>query len=166
MPCGWTLSLSSVAAESWHEKYLHASASQRYTTFVPAVVSQFGIPVDVSVREVTREKSLGGALSLCAKAAGYEGKEVCDLLKMDKGQWSRWESGAEGVVWPKLTVLMDKCGNDAPLLWMLHDRGYDANSLHKRETETEKKLRLANDEIARLKAEYEVTVRVLRELRS
>lgn len=128
--------------------------------------SQIAMPTQISIRELTREKTLGAAISLCAKAAGYEPKEVCDLLKMDKAQWSRWESGAEGVSWPKFVALMDKCGNDAPLLWMLHSRGYDVSTLHKRETEIERELRQAKEEIARLKAEREITVRVLREVRA
>lgn len=34
------------------------------------------------------------------------------------------------------------------LLWMLHQRGYDIGSLHKRESETERRLRLAQEELA------------------
>ena len=41
---------------------------------------------------------------------------------------------------------MDVCGNDAPLLWMLHERGYEIRSIHKRETELQKELRLAKEE--------------------
>lgn len=127
---------------------------------------QLGIPVHVTTTEIIREHSLGGAIGLCAKAAGLEPKEVQAALKMDKAQWSRWESGQEGVVWPKLQAVMDHCGNDAPLLWMLHARGYDLSSLRKRETETERKLREAQEEIEQLKAEREVERRLFRELRA
>lgn len=89
---------------------------------------------------------MGGAITLCAKAAGYEPKELQAELKWDKAQWSRWESGQEGVVWHKFSALMDYCGNDAPLLWMLHDRGYDVHSLRKLESETEKENRLLREE--------------------
>lgn len=126
---------------------------------------QVGIPVEVTPTEIIREHSLGGAIGLCAKAAGLEPKEVQSALKMDKAQWSRWESGQEGVVWPKLQAVMDHCGNDAPLLWMLHARGYDLSSLRKRETETERELRIAREEIEQLKAEREVERRLFRELR-
>lgn len=117
---------------------------------------QLGIPSTVTPAEVAREKSLGGAIDLCAKAAGLEPKQVMDALKvdgkaMDKAQWSRWVSGQEGVVWPKFEALMDACGNDAPLLWMLHARGYDLHSLRQRETETERRLRLAEEENAALR---------------
>lgn len=112
---------------------------------------QQALAVDISPAEVVRERSLGGAIDLCAKAAGYEGKQVQDLLRADKGQWSRWVSGSEGVIWPKLSMLMDGCGNDAPLWWMAHDRGYDLRSLHKRESELERELRLAREENAALR---------------
>lgn len=129
-------------------------------------MNQVAIPVDLSPQEVAREKSLGGAIGLCAKAAGYEPKELQAALHWDKAQWSRWESGGEGVVWPKLTQLMDYCGNDAPLLWMLHDRGYDISSIRKTESATERELRLAREEIAQLKNAQEIERRLFRELRS
>lgn len=77
-------------------------------------------------------------------AGGYE-------LGSDKGQLSRWESGGEGVVWPKLSKLMDTCGNDAPLLWMAHARGYDLHAMRKRETELQAELRRAREENAALR---------------
>lgn len=129
-------------------------------------MTQLGIPVNVSPAMVAMQPTLGEAIDLCAKAAGLEGKQVESDLKLDKAQWSRWKSGGEGVVWPKLMAVMDRCGNDAPLLWMLHARGYDLNSLRKRETETERELRIAKEEIERLKSEREVERRLFRELRA
>lgn len=114
-------------------------------------MTQIAFPNEVTAQEIARESTLGGSIALCAKAAGYEPKQIQDALKTDKAQWSRWESGQEGVVWPKLTALMDRCGNDAPLLWMAHDRGYDAASMHKRETETEKENRMLREENAALR---------------
>lgn len=133
-------------------------------------MSQLGFPSDVTVQELARESTLGGAIGLCVKAAGYEPKQVMDALRvdgkpLDKAQWSRWESGGEGVVWPKFVALMDFCGNDAPLLWMLHARGYDLGSLRRRETETERELREALTELQRLKFEREVERRLFRDLR-
>lgn len=114
-------------------------------------MSQIALPVEIAPHEVAREKTLGDAISLCVKAAGFEPKELQVDLKWDKGQWSRWMSGEEGVRWSKFVQLMDYCGNDSPLLWMLHARGYDLNSLHKRESETERELRQAKEEIKALR---------------
>ena len=57
-------------------------------------MNQLGFPSEVTGQEVMRERDLGGAISLCAKAAGLEAKQVQDLLKADKAQFSRWLSGA------------------------------------------------------------------------
>ena len=127
---------------------------------------QLGLPVEVNHAEVMRKQSLGAAIGLCAELADLEPKAIQSELKLDKAQWSRWESGQEGVVWPKLAALMDHCGNDAPLLWMLHARGYDLSSLRKRETELEQRLRHAEEALAKERQEREVERRLFRELRA
>lgn len=112
---------------------------------------QLGFPSNVTPQEVAREQSLGGAIDLCAKVAGLAPKQVQDALKTDKAQFSRWVDGKEGIVWPKLVALMDHCGNDAPLLWMLHARGYDLDSLRRVETELERRVRILSEENAALR---------------
>ena len=125
-------------------------------------MSQFGLPSAVSPQEIAREKTLGGALELCAKAAGFTlDKELQSTLGVDKGQFSRWMSGQEGVVWPKFRKLMDTCGNHAPVLWMLHDLDYDITSLRKLESETERQLRIEREERAKLQIEVEVLRRAI-----
>jgi 2-hydroxychromene-2-carboxylate isomerase len=114
-------------------------------------VNQLGFPSEVSALEISRESTLGGAIALCARAAGMEPKQLQAELKTDKAQWSRWESGAEGIVWPKFVALMDFCGNDAPLLWMNHARGFDLASLRKLESETQRENRLLREENAALR---------------
>lgn len=110
--------------------------------------SQIGIPVTVRPEEVAREKTLGSSIELCAKLAGFElDKTLQQELGVDKAQFSRWQSGSEGIIWPKLEKLMDVCGNDVPLLWMLYRRGWDLNSLRKRESETEQRLREVQEQL-------------------
>lgn len=46
---------------------------------------------------------------------------------------------------------MDACGNDAPVLWMLHQRAYDLSSLRRTETETERQNRMLREENAALR---------------
>lgn len=109
--------------------------------------TQLALPVPVNQEEIARKKTLGDAIELCAELAGYSrDKETSTDVGVDKAQLSRWKSGGEGIMWPKFEKLMDSCGNDAPLLWMLYQRGYDLNSLRKRETETERQLRIAIEE--------------------
>lgn len=130
-------------------------------------MNQLGFPSAVTFQEIAREKTLGGAIGLCIKAAGFEPKEVMDAVRvdgkpLDKAQWSRWESGGEGIIWPKFTALMDFCGNDAPLLWMNASRGYDLASMRRRETELERELRLSREENAQLRHDKRVLVEALR----
>lgn len=40
------------------------------------------------------------------------------------------------------------CGNDAPLLWMLHVRGYDLGSVRKVETELQRENRMLREKLA------------------
>lgn len=128
-------------------------------------MNQLGFPSEVSPQEVAREQTLGGAINLCAKAAGLTPKEVQDGLKADRAQFSRWTDDKEGILWPRLVALMDLCGNDAPLFWMLHTRGYDLSSLRRLETETERENRLLREQLAQERAEREVERRLFRELR-
>lgn len=134
-------------------------------------MNQLGFPSDVTPQEIAREKTFGGSVGLCAKAAGLEPKQVTDAVKtsegkgVDKAAWSRWVNDNEGIEWPKLVQIMDKCGNDAPLLWMLYARGYDLGSLRKRETELERKLRIAEERVAEMERERETERRLFRDLR-
>lgn len=124
--------------------------------------NQIGLPVAVPIDAVERKKTLGSALELCAELAGFEfDKQLQSELGVDKAQFSRWQSGAEGIVWPKFSRLMDLCGNDAPLLWMLHARGYDISSIRRKETELQRENRVIREENERLKMERRVLVDAL-----
>lgn len=123
---------------------------------------QLGFPSEVTLQEIAREQSLGGAIDLCAKAAGLTPKQVQDAVKADKAQFSRWTDGKEGILWPKLCALMDACGNDAPLLWMLRARGYDLASLRRCETQLERDLREAREQIEMLRHDKRVLSEALR----
>lgn len=130
-------------------------------------MTQLGIPSEVTPQEIAREKTFGGAIALCAKAAGLEPKQVTDAVRtsegkpVDKAAWSRWVNDNEGIEWPKLKQIMGKCGNDAPVLWMLHDLGYDITSLRRRETELERRLRLAEERAQRAETTNRVLVEAL-----
>lgn len=114
-------------------------------------MNQIHFPVDPPRPEILRKRSLGAAIELCMEIAGKDPKDVVVDLKLDKAQLSRWTSGGEGVVWPKFQALMDYCGNDTPVLWMLHQRGFDLNTVRKLETETERENRLLKEENAALR---------------
>lgn len=135
-------------------------------------MNQLGFPSEVTAQEVAREKTFGGAVALCAKAAGLEPKQVTDCVRtsegkaVDKAAWSRWVNDNEGIEWPKLVQIMDKCGNDASLFFMLHARGYDLSSLRRQESQLEKQLRLTQEELAKERAERAIERQLLRDLRA
>ena len=115
-------------------------------------MNQLSIPVVVRPEEVMRKQSLGGAIELCAELGGFElDKNLQQELGVDKAQFSRWQSGTEGVQWHKFQQLMDTCGNDAPVLWMLHQRGYDLNSIRRQETKVERENRELREEVLALR---------------
>ncbi len=109
---------------------------------------QISLPVEVRPEEGMRKQSLGGAIELCAELGGYElDKTLQQALGVDKAQFSRWQSGTEGIQWDKFRALMDKCGNDAPVLWMLHQRGYDLHSVRRRKSALEAENRRLRDDL-------------------
>lgn len=116
----------------------------------------------VRVDDITRQKTLSGALAIGAAAAGLDlEKEVHIPLGIDAGHWTRMRSGAAGFQWDTLRAICDLYGNDAPVLWMLHQRGYDLHSLRKRETETEQALRLERENSARLQLKLDALTEAL-----
>lgn len=57
------------------------------------MTTQIAFPTEVRPEEVAREKTLGGAIELCAKVAGYEmDKQLQQKIGVDKAQFSRWMS--------------------------------------------------------------------------
>jgi len=110
---------------------------------------QISLPVEVRPEEVMRKQTLGSAIELCAELGGYAlDKALQQELGVDKAQFSRWQSGTEGVQWSKFSALMDRCGNDAPVLWMVHQRGYDLHSLRRRESALERENRELREDLA------------------
>jgi len=121
--------------------------------------SQFSIPMTAQVQAVdpaliVKQPTMTKALQLCQTLSGKDDAQFYgpDGIVKDQAQWSRI-MGASPHNFPhdKLNLFMDLAGNEVPLMWLLHARGYDLNSLRHLETETEKRLRLAQEENAALK---------------
>ncbi|MES2586977.1 MAG: hypothetical protein V4536_08670 [Pseudomonadota bacterium] len=119
--------------------------------------TQISLPVAIDIERIKSRKTFGKSIELCADFGGFEmDKTLTSECGFDKAQFSRWTAGTEGVNWPKLEVLMDVCGNDAPLLWMLSARGYDLTSIRKLESETEKLLRIEREKGHELERENKI----------
>lgn len=97
---------------------------------------------------VMAQPTLLGAIKLCVSLGGFEAdKQVYRALDIDASHWTRITRGEAHFPVDKLGDLMDLCGNEAPLIWLTHARGYDPASLRKRETETERALREAREQL-------------------
>ena len=115
--------------------------------------------------EIERKLSFAAALELCANVAGYDlDKQSCAEIGMDNARWSRIKAGNDCIKWEQFQDFMDACGNDAPLLWMLHQRGYEIRSLHKRKTIEEKRIRELEEQLERERREREALERGLRRI--
>jgi len=109
-------------------------------------------PVDPSL--VMRQSSMLKALNLCQTLSGKDDAQFYGNggIVPSQSQWSRiMGAGPHHFPPDKLNLFMDIAGNEAPLMWLLHSRGYDVNSLHLLETATEKKLRMSQEENAALR---------------
>lgn len=109
-------------------------------------------PVDHAL--VIRQSSLTKALHLCQTLSGKDDAQFYGNggIVKDQAQWSRiMGPSSHNFPHDKLNMFMDIAGNEAPLMWMLQSRGYDLNSLHLLESETEKKLRKSQEENAALR---------------
>lgn len=119
----------------------------------------------VRPEDIARQPTLSGALALGAAAAGLDlEKEIHIPLGIDAGQWSRMRNGTAGWDWKKINAVCDLFGNDALILWMLYQRGWDLHALRKRETETERENRDLREKLAQLELQREIEHRVMREL--
>jgi hypothetical protein len=116
-----------------------------------------GDPIDVDPALVHRQSSMTAAIQLCLQAAGIADKEAHLALGIDAGHWSRILRGDAHFPLHLLGPLMDMAGNEAPLEWLAHSRGYELRPL---ETELERQVREEQERNARLADEN----RLLREM--
>lgn len=99
------------------------------------------VPLDI----VTRQPSLSKVNALCIQFSGLLDKEILLALDIDAGHWSRIVKGDAHFPTNRLSDLMDICGNDAPLMWLAHARGYGLVVLR---TESERRAEEAERRLA------------------
>lgn len=83
----------------------------------------------------------------------HRDKELCGPkgIVNEQAQWSRIKSGQHFFPQDRLGLLMDACGNEAPLFWLARRRGYLLTPM---ESETERQLR--NERELRIAAEQKL----------
>lgn len=125
-----------------------------------------GPSVTVDLDDVQKQPTGAAAISLCATKSGKLDKVIAADIGAQEAVWSRIQTTGKGFSLEQLSQLMDTCGNEAPLEWLLLVRGYDPRSLRKLESESERQLRLAREEIAALQHRHAVMVDLLKEVRA
>lgn len=105
----------------------------------------------IDIKSIDAQTSFTQALVLCQSLSGLDDKQITGQggIVKDTAQWSRIRSGQHFFPQDQLNLMMDKCGNEAPLIWLARRRGYN---LVEMETETQRQLRLekeAREEVER-----------------
>ncbi|WP_147403636.1 hypothetical protein [Alicycliphilus denitrificans] len=103
---------------------------------------------------IARQPTMTKALQLCQTLSGLDDKAFIGSggVVKDAAQWSRiMGSGQHNFPQDQFNKFMDMAGNEAPMLWLLHSRGYDITALRKLETETERALRIEREQTAKLR---------------
>lgn len=113
---------------------------------------------------IAAQPSMSKALVLCQTISGKDDAQFYgeNGIVKDQAQWSRI-MGPSRHCFPhdKFNLFMDKAGNEAPLMWLLHSRGYDLNSLRPVETETQRELRLTREQLARVEEKNRVLMEAI-----
>ena len=91
---------------------------------------------------VTRPKDMLRAFVIAADLGGLDDKQAAAAAGMDPSTWSQFKAGDRGIKPLELNAFMDQCANELPLAFWAYQRGY---MLTPRETELERRLRLANE---------------------
>ena len=100
-------------------------------------------PDELDITLIRRQPTLNKAIGLCVSSAGFErDKPVYMELEIDPSHWTRIKNGDAHFPTDKLELLMDFCGNEAPLIWLADKRGY---LLTPKESEMERKYREEKD---------------------
>jgi len=133
---------------------------------VQAKLPMIGHRVNVDLDEVRRQPNGAAALALCATKAGLLDKIVAADLGLQEAVWSRIKTGQNSLSLDGVVALIQRCGNSAPLDWILLKLNYDPRSLRRLESDTERELRETKEELTRLKTEREVEMRLLRDMRA
>ena len=107
-----------------------------------------GQPVNVDMTDVARQQSWGSVLTFCASKSGLQDKVLAAEMNMQDAVWSRCKTGQNAPSGEQLVRLMERCGNAAPLYWLLLRMGFDPASLRPLESESERKVRELTEQLA------------------
>lgn len=120
-------------------------------------------PQQVDFQNIERLPNMTRAIVLCADLAGLKSdKDQARAIGIDATTWSLIKKGERAYPHDQYETMFDEFRNEVPLLYLLHRRGYDPNSLRRRESETEKLLREEKEKNAQLERDNKVLIAAIR----
>lgn len=126
------------------------------------VLPMLNTPIPVDLNEIQRQHTGARSIALCAQKSGKLDKILAADIGAQEAVWSRIQTTGKGFSLEQLSLLMDSCGNEAPLHWLLMLRNYDPRSLRKMETDTERRLREAEEQLHAKRMKVRVLTDALR----
>lgn len=124
-----------------------------------------GHPVEIDLSDVSKQQTGNAVIALCATKSGLLDKVIAADVGLQEAVWSRAKTGGAHLSLESLIALMQRCGNEAPLHWLLLRMNYDPRSLRQLEDEKDRKIRERDERIAKLEQELETTISVVRRVR-
>lgn len=121
--------------------------------------------LNIALSEIVSLPTKKAALMRCVSLANKDDK-IADHLDIDKAQWSRIKTGTANFPENLETKLMLFCENYIPLIWQIYQCGFDPDSIKPLQSEMEKAINEKDREIADLRNEREVTLKLLRDLKA
>jgi len=101
--------------------------------------------VQVPVEMIRAKKTSGAAFTLACDASTLDDKEIFGPMQMDKAVFSRIKSGSMNLDGDKLALFCATVGNRIYVEWLAYQVGC---SLVEIETETQRQLRTAREQLA------------------
>lgn len=95
--------------------------------------------------------------------ADMEPKQVFEPLEMDKAIWSRIENGGMSFPADDIGKFRKITGNNAPLLWLNHQDGYDIRNLPRLRDDKDRRITELETQLAQERHDKEVIARFVRE---
>ena len=114
-------------------------------------------PMKLDETVIQRPKDILRAFVLQAELGGLDDQQAAAAAGMDPSSWSQFKTGTRGIKPLELKSFDEQCGNQLVLSYWAWSSGY---VLTPRETELQRRLRLKDEENAKLKDEN----RLLREI--
>lgn len=109
--------------------------------------------VDVPMELIRAKRSKGAAFTLACDASGLDEKEIFMPLRMDKAQFSRIKSGTANLDCDQLAEFCRVVGNRIYADWLAWKVGCVLKEI---ESETQRQLRVAQEQIAKQEAELQL----------